>query len=154
MAKPRNIKEINVWYFVYGTLLRGMPNHSMLAREARLVLPARLKGTIYHLPEGYPMLAEDDSGTVFGEAVLLPEGSPVLKALDRLEDYIGPGHPDNLYERVEREVDISGRDAKARARVYVCPPHRLGWVKKTGAPVPGGDWRRFIGSIAPGGPPG
>jgi len=134
--------HVNSWYFVYGTLLRGMCNHHLIAGEIVRLVPARTSGTLYHLPQGYPMLLREEHGTVFGEAVLLRAKPGLLAALDELEDFIEPGHPDNLYERVWQKVYTTENEI-IQAQVYVCPPHRLEIVKKTGIPVSGGDWRNF-----------
>ncbi len=134
------------WYFVYGTLLRGMSNHGLIEAATRQCHPASLPGVLYHLPQGYPMLVEEANGMVRGEAVLLEGDAAMAAALDRLEDFIAPGHPGNLYERVEREVTIDGSKEKVRCTVYVCPAQHREWVRKNCILVPGGDWRRFITS--------
>lgn len=133
-----------MWYFVYGTLLQGMSNRHLIEAEILRGYPALITGTLYHLPCGYPMLIEKDGGTTRGEVLQFTKTSPVTAVLDRLEDFIAPGHPDNLYERVEREVVVPELDQKIRARVYVCPAHREKYIRKIGIPVPGGDWRKFV----------
>ncbi len=100
-------------FFVYGTLLPGEPNHDLFLRgrpagERPAVLPRAL---LYDGP-GYPHAIEGH-GRVHG---MLPVAAPgaygeLLGLLAHLEEYLGPGHPRNLYERVVREVELPARVA-------------------------------------------
>ncbi len=53
--------------FAYGTLKRGSPMHEQLCRGVRAVLPARLWGRLYELPNGCPAL-QVPAAAVLGEA--------------------------------------------------------------------------------------
>lgn len=132
------------WVFVYGTLMRGMPNHHLIKDHILQCLRATTTGTLYHLPCGYPMLVTGSRDIVYGEVMKMHENSSMLGLLDELEDFFGPGHPDNLYERVEREVRLPDLAWKVRALVYVCPEHKKKEIIKIGTPVKGGDWKKFI----------
>lgn len=97
-------------FFVYGTLLPGEPNHDLFLRgrtsvERAAVLPRAL---LYDGP-GYPY-AIDGHGRVHGTLLTAAPGvyGELLGLLDHLEEYLGPGHPRNLYERVIREVELPG----------------------------------------------
>ncbi|MFF3094332.1 gamma-glutamylcyclotransferase family protein [Streptomyces cyaneofuscatus] len=100
-------------FFVYGTLLPGEPNHDLFlrgrtSRERAAVLPRAL---LYDGP-GYPY-AIDGHGRVHGTLLTAAPGvyGELLGLLDHLEEYLGPGHPRNLYERVVREVELPGEGA-------------------------------------------
>ncbi|MGC4906429.1 gamma-glutamylcyclotransferase family protein [Streptomyces cyaneofuscatus] len=100
-------------FFVYGTLLPGEPNHDLFLRgrtsaERAAVLPRAL---LYDGP-GYPY-AIDGHGRVHGTLLTAAPGvyGELLGLLDHLEEYLGPGHPRNLYERVVREVELPGEVA-------------------------------------------
>lgn len=43
--------------FVYGTLQRGERNHDHFCRGVVAIEPATVRGRLYDLPQGYPMLA-------------------------------------------------------------------------------------------------
>ncbi len=43
--------------FVYGTLQRGQRNHLAYCQGLVAAEPAQMRGRLYHLPPGYPMLA-------------------------------------------------------------------------------------------------
>ncbi|MGW9304241.1 gamma-glutamylcyclotransferase family protein [Streptomyces cyaneofuscatus] len=102
-------------FFVYGTLLPGEPNHDLFLRgrtsgERAAVLPRAL---LYDGP-GYPY-AIDGHGRVHGTLLTAAPGvyGELLGLLDHLEEYLGPGHPRNLYERVVREVELPGEGGAA-----------------------------------------
>lgn len=40
--------------FVYGTLMTGMSNFKIIKPFVRKVTSAKLAGTVYHLPYGFP----------------------------------------------------------------------------------------------------
>jgi len=134
------------WVFVYGTLMRGMPNHHFWKGYILQCLKATTTGKLYHLPEGYPMLVPDGHTTVYGEAMKIYDNSPVLGILDELEDFFGPGHPDNLYERVERDIRLPDLAWQVRAIVYVCPEHKKKEITEIGTLIEGGNWKKYIQS--------
>lgn len=57
--------------FAYGTLKRGSPMHDQLCRGVRSVLPARLWGRLYELPNGFPAL-QVPNAAIRAEATLSP----------------------------------------------------------------------------------
>ncbi|MDX3328964.1 gamma-glutamylcyclotransferase [Streptomyces sp. ME02-6979-3A] len=92
--------------FVYGTLLPGEPNHDRFLRGRTCQeRPAVLPGALLYEGPGYPYAVEGH-GTVHGALVTAAPGAyaELLGLLDDLEEFLGPGHPRNLYERVAREA--------------------------------------------------
>lgn len=131
--------------FVYGTLLPGEPNHDLFLRgrtsgERAAVLPRAL---LYDGP-GYPY-AIDGHGRVHGTLLTAAPGvyGELLGLLDHLEEYLGPGHPRNLYERVVREVELPGEGAPGThegqgppgTREGQGPPGTRAWVYLAAAAV-------------------
>lgn len=93
-------------FFVYGTLLPGEPNHDRFLRGRTCQeRPAVLPGALLYEDPGYPYAVEGH-GTVHGALVTAAPGAyaELLGLLDDLEEFLGPGHPRNLYERVAREA--------------------------------------------------
>lgn len=130
--------------FVYGTLQPGGRYWARFAAPyVTGVRPARVRGTLYDLPAGYPALVpaagpgEDGSGAdaPWVHGVLLLSAHPgFLPGLDRLEGF-DPARPPaaNLYQRVLLPVwpdhpegpSLTPTAAPHRAWVYVMESARL-----------------------------
>ncbi|MET8243075.1 gamma-glutamylcyclotransferase family protein [Streptomyces sp. NPDC005202] len=129
-------------FFVYGTLRPGERNHGLFLRgRTQSEEPGLLAGAVLYEGPGYPYAVEEPGGTVRGELVTaVPEAyGELLVALDRLEEYT-PGDPQNLYERVEREVVREADGAAVRAWVYVAAPSVAARLRARAKRIEGGDW--------------
>ncbi|NUK38070.1 gamma-glutamylcyclotransferase [Streptomyces lunaelactis] len=130
-------------FFVYGTLRPGECNHDhFLHGRTAEEEPALLADAVLYEGPGYPYaLLEPGGGTVAGEAVTAAPGEygELLAVLDRLEEYVAPGHPRNLYERVAREV-LRPDGTAVRAWVYVAAAGVAEELRAKGTVIPGGDW--------------
>lgn len=137
-------------FFVYGTLLPGEPNHDLFLRgrtagERSAVLPRAL---LYEGP-GYPYAIEGH-GRVHGTLLVAAPGvyGELLGLLDHLEEFLGPGHPRNLYERVVREVELPAPGAaeggeageSVRAWVYLAATAVTRSLRTGGVLIPEGRW--------------
>ncbi|MBM7058743.1 gamma-glutamylcyclotransferase family protein [Streptomyces durocortorensis] len=131
-------------FFVYGTLLPGEPNHDLFLRgrtagERPAVLPRAL---LYDGP-GYPYAIEGH-GRVHGTLLVAAPGvyGELLGLLDHLEEFLGPGHPRNLYERVVREVELPGPGdgGVVRAWVYLAATAVTRSLRTGGVLIPEGRW--------------
>ncbi|OKI70367.1 hypothetical protein AMK14_14480 [Streptomyces sp. TSRI0445] len=131
-------------FFVYGTLLPGEPNHDLFLRgrtagERPAVLPRAL---LYDGP-GYPYAIEGH-GRVHGTLLVAAPGvyGELLGLLDHLEEFLGPGHPRNLYERVVREVELpgTGDGGSVRAWVYLAATAVTRSLRTGGVRIPEGRW--------------
>lgn len=124
--------------FVYGTLRRGGVNHRLL-EAANFCGETSIPGFVMWSFGAYPAVvpAESAGAAPSIKAELYEVDAGLLARLDRLEDYYGPGHPRNLYDRREA-TDAAGR----RAFLYVLEPHRLEQkpFSKRKQLLPGGDW--------------
>ncbi|MGI5399059.1 gamma-glutamylcyclotransferase family protein [Streptomyces sp. CA-135486] len=131
-------------FFVYGTLRPGECNHDLfLHGRTAAEAPAVLEDAVLYEGPGYPYaLLEPGGGTVVGEVVTAAPGEygELLAVLDRLEEYLAPGHPRNLYERVAREV-VRPDGTAIRAWVYVAAPVVARELRAKGARIRSGDWR-------------
>jgi gamma-glutamylcyclotransferase (GGCT)/AIG2-like uncharacterized protein YtfP len=115
--------------FVYGSLLRGEPNHGLL-REATWIGPARTPPAFRLVDLGrYPGMVAEGTTAVVGELYRVP--ARALAALDELED-----HP-AVYVRTHIRL-ADRRDALT----YLLRAH----VAAGRAEVPGGDWRAHLRS--------
>ncbi|MCP3104545.1 gamma-glutamylcyclotransferase [Myxococcus sp. K15C18031901] len=113
--------------FVYGTLIRGQPNHPRL-RGARFLGPTLTPASFSLFDYGpFPALAAGGQTTVVGEVYEVD--ALTLAALDRLE-----GHP-HFYERTSIALDGFGR-----VEAYLFPEARL-----VGRPlIASGCWRTHL----------
>ena len=111
--------------FVYGSLLRGERNHSLLAGARFLRETATSTGFALVDLGDYPGMVKAARGAVAGE--LYEVDGETLRALDELE-----GHP-RLYWRTE--IVLVDRTP---AQAYLLPPERA----RGRAGIPSGDWRR------------
>jgi gamma-glutamylcyclotransferase (GGCT)/AIG2-like uncharacterized protein YtfP len=77
--------------FVYGTLLEGFMNHALYAKPYDCeVQPAKIKGEVYHLPQGYPGLLAGNED-VIGEILLFsPEVFEGTKRSGRAGNLLWP----------------------------------------------------------------
>ncbi|NWF30013.1 gamma-glutamylcyclotransferase [Streptomyces sp. PKU-EA00015] len=131
-------------FFVYGTLRPGEHNHDLfLAGRTSAEEPATLPGALLYDGPGYPYLVEDvrEGGAVAGACVTPAYGeyARLLRTLDQLEDFVAPGHPRNMYERVAREVILADGTA-TRAWVYVAADGLARDLAARGRRIAGGDW--------------
>lgn len=128
--------------FVYGTLKRGSPYHALyLGGRGRYLGVARVAGELWDTGWGYPALVPG-SGWVHGELYGGLEADDLAR-LDEWEDYHGPHHANNLYERVRRIVwwtDAQGRARPVSAWVYEAAPRLRAHLAQHGRKVNSGVW--------------
>lgn len=125
--------------FVYGSLRPGQRYHHLVGHRIAAVRGAGLPGARLYDAGPYPYVLPGP-GTVRGELLQVLPGlhSTVLAELDRLEGYLGPGHPANDYERLCRTV-VTDTGEPLPALVYLAAAARVDAVRAMPA-VPGGDW--------------
>ncbi|MDR6554592.1 gamma-glutamylcyclotransferase family protein [Paenibacillus qinlingensis] len=119
--------------FVYGTLLVGESNHFVVSPYLQAVQPGAINGRLYDVGP-YPALVRtgDDDHVVIGEWIEVTEEG--LAAMDILETYYSPGHPDNEYERTWVQ-DING---EREGWVY-------GYTSPRGLPaISGSSWKEHL----------
>lgn len=121
-------------FFVYGTLMEGLSNYYLVEPYVIQKSLRQTKGSLYHLSYGFPGLILNDQNTVYGEVLEVRHPEKVLEILDRLEDFIAPNHPDNMYER--KIITVDGMDC------YVYEWARA--LEGVSEWVPGQNWRKFI----------
>jgi gamma-glutamylaminecyclotransferase len=95
--------------FVYGTLLRGLSNHALLA-EARFLGPARTKAAYALYVDYFPKVIREEPVSPIAGELYLVDGL-TLARLDDLED-----HP--FEYRREQVLVIMDDGAEARAWLY------------------------------------
>jgi gamma-glutamylaminecyclotransferase len=85
MVRERKDRNEQHLVFVYGTLLRGLSNHSLLA-QARFLGEARTKNLYALYLDYFPKVIRDETvSPIMGELYLVD--GPTLAMLDDLEDH-------------------------------------------------------------------
>ncbi|MHC1748904.1 MAG: gamma-glutamylcyclotransferase [Cellulosilyticaceae bacterium] len=127
--------------FVYGSLMKSFRNHDkVLKHRATETGKGKIKGALYHLPEGYPAVTTGDMA-VHGEVYTLSKNK-LIKGIDLLEGYLGEGK-DNLYERRRQLVTLEdGKVVECWSYMYV----NEGYAKRKGKLVKDGNWAKFMAS--------
>ena len=129
--------------FVYGSLLEGFFNYKK-SLDGKVIsrIAGKVRGLLYHQSlKGYPAMVPGD-GWVNGEFLELEDFDNLIPLCDEIEEYFGPGHPDNYYERRVSEVELVNGN-KAMAWIYWYVRNDLGSSENPVIPVPG-DWREFM----------
>ena len=112
------------YLFTYGTLMRGLPLHGLLAGRASFVGEGAIAARLIDLGR-YPGAIPDGGARLRGEVFRL-DSAEVWTALDSAE---GP-----QYHRSRVPVEMGRQRIEAYVYWYRGPLDR-------GVPVPGGDWR-------------
>ena len=122
--------------FVYGTLMRGLPLHRLIAGRSEFVGTGTVKGNLLDLGH-YPGAVPDRPGTVHGEVYrLLSRG--LLETLDQEEEYRPDAPSQSLYVRRPAAVCLAdGREVTAWVYWFQGPRGRA-------VPIPGGDYRQHL----------
>lgn len=130
--------------FVYGTLLKGFQNHALYVKPYQhQAIPAKIKGEIYHLPQGYPGLLQGTDDVIGAVLFFSPEEyATALAGLDELETYFGQNDPRNEYDRIE--VTAVLLDTKEEMTTYVYRYLDEKYVRSLGIRVKDGDWRSYM----------
>ena len=89
--------------FVYGTLLSGHHNNSILA-DSELLGSDTITGTLWAV-SSFPGFHSIGTSDIHGE--IWNVDNHTLETLDRLEGFLIQGHPNNLYNRVQVTTNIS-----------------------------------------------
>lgn len=130
--------------FVYGTLMKGFRNYdiSIKGHEVSMV-PARTRGKLWHLCDGdYPAMKEG-GGWVYGELVEVDDFSKMIDIIDDIEDYFGPGDPNNEYDRILVPVEITNTGELELAYAYFYRPDNIGSEENPAIALPEGSWKAF-----------
>jgi gamma-glutamylcyclotransferase (GGCT)/AIG2-like uncharacterized protein YtfP len=128
------VPEQKVYVFVYGTLRKNEPNHSLLSSARMMSRQSWMYGALYDTGLGYPVMLRSSEERVYGECYYVSEKQ--LHALDELEGYKGEGE-ENLYTR---EIHLVHTDSGViEAYVYINSSFNIHSLKK----IPHGDWKIY-----------
>ncbi|MCX4693467.1 gamma-glutamylcyclotransferase family protein [Streptomyces sp. NBC_01408] len=135
-------RSVQLPFFVYGTLRPGEVNHDLFLRgRTASEEPGLLPDAALYDGPGYPYAVHRPGPGIVGELITAAPDAygELLVALDRLEEYEGPGRPGNIYDRMAREV-LRPDGSSVLAWVYLASPLLARELRTSGAEIPGGDW--------------
>lgn len=138
---PYKVIPNSVNLFVYGTLKPGFHNYEIVRPYALQVVPASFQGAImYNLGVGFPAIVLDRrcKSIIRGYVITLPEKSPGLEDVDRLEGHIGPKCY-NHYEKSRIYNVLTWDGIRVTAWVY---HYTRAKAEECGTPHGRGEWTR------------
>ncbi|HWO98118.1 MAG TPA: gamma-glutamylcyclotransferase [Bacillus sp. (in: firmicutes)] len=121
--------------FVYGTLRYGQQNHFYLQNSTCIERHCWINSALFDTGLGYPAIKKSADNKTFGELYRVSKN--LLKDIDELEDYYGPGK-DNMYNRVREKVMTT--HTSYDAFVYVIDPAKEHLLKTK---IQDGDWNSY-----------
>ncbi|MFQ5521611.1 MAG: gamma-glutamylcyclotransferase [Candidatus Methylomirabilia bacterium] len=122
--------------FAYGTLMRGLALHHLIAGRAEFVAVGTVEGGLLDL-DGYPGAVSDSGGVIRGELYRL-SSAELLAVLDREEGYDPDSEERSLYLRRRTQVHLTG-GGQVTAWIYWYNGHR-----RRAVPISGGDYRQHL----------
>lgn len=155
---PATTTERHLPAFVYGTLRNGCGNYEWCLKGRTLTEePATLTGARMWSNRGsFPFVSTNDSAetdVVVGELMCIPESlfADVLRDLDGLEGYRGPGVASNLYDR--KIVTVTTDDGEqVEAYTYIVSQNIYDSRLRNSDPselVDSGDWLTYLATRSP-----
>lgn len=123
--------------FVYGTLRRGMENHSYLQGARLISSKAWVEGILYDTGNGYPVLIQGN-GRVYGEIYHVNQEH--IRQIDLLEEFYAPKYPQNLYERIECFVD----SPEGKHHTYIYVYNQESGLEPMIHHIKSGDWCKYL----------
>jgi len=122
------LKDLRV--FVYGTLQPGGLYWDRFCEgRVEVVGPAKVPGTLYGLPAGYPALSLEGEGWVHG-VILELDSADTLAGIDGLEGF-RPGRPSEENEYDRRKVEAFDGNGSPLGPVWTYAMD-LGRIKQAG----------------------
>ncbi len=113
--------------FVYGTLRKGFPLHSLLRKlSVRYMGKGKIQGHLYSLGE-FPGAVQSSSSNeeIVGEVYELLKGKRQLEELDRVEEFYPDRPEESLFVRQMTVVKmLDGKALKAWAYFLPKPPSK------------------------------
>lgn len=137
-------KNINV--FVYGSLREGFFNYDLyLKGNVISIKPAEISGfELYHMPyKGYPAILPGKT-TVIGEVVELKDYDSTLKALDKMEGFLGENNPNNEYTRILVKVKLTDEERFEDCYCYFYNKDIDEKFQNEAIYIENGDWKHYM----------
>lgn len=122
-------------FFVYGSMSEGLVHFDKIKDFVRATSSAQIKGTVYRLKVGYPVVIEGGSDVIPGQLLTLAGTELLVHLLDEFHGYNSQNESKSLYFR--KAVEVQTASGTESAWVYVLNPKKLPASAKV---IEGGDW--------------
>lgn len=119
--------------FVYGTLRNGETNHARYLSGAQFEKKSTVRGFQMFALAGYPFVLKSVGSLIQTESYLID--AQTLARIDLLELFLGEGHPENEYNRVEVENEFGDKGF-----LYVYADENLADKRY---PIDDGNWPKY-----------
>lgn len=129
--------------FAYGSLMKGFFNYeNVLKGKVISCTIGKVRGLLYHqIRKDYPAMVPGD-GMVIGEFLELENFDEQISSCDKIEEYFGPSHPDNYYERRLSEIELENGE-KLLAWIYWYIRNDLNSIENPVIHITSGNWREY-----------
>lgn len=125
--------------FVYGSYCEGMVHYNKLENFISSVKPAKMRGSVYRLEVGYPVVLLEGNGLIEGQLLSISRAEIISLLLDEFHGYSALKPEKSLFLKSRVRVDSEGGEEEAL--VYSINPTKL---PKTARLIEDADWRRSM----------
>lgn len=138
----------NTNFFVYGSLREGFFNYEKyLQGKVYDLKPGKIENmSLYHMPyKGYPAIIHGNNA-VIGEIVTINEDvyEETMKAMDKMEGFLGYENPENEYHKVLLEVENIHTKEKEKCFVYFYNKDKDDLFNKEALYIKSGNWKEYM----------
>ncbi|OQW50592.1 MAG: hypothetical protein A4S09_02020 [Proteobacteria bacterium SG_bin7] len=127
--------------FVYGSFSEGMVHFAKISNYILETFPAQVRGTIYQLEVGYPVLVDGGNDIVFGSVVKLKDADLLYKILDEFHGYSLTEPNKSLYLRSSFVANKVPSMEEIRVLGYTLNPVKL---PRGATKISDGNWLRAM----------
>lgn len=125
--------------FIYGSLSEGMVHFEKISNYITEKSPATIKGTVYRLEVGFPVLLADGHTEIPGTLVTLKDSDMLFTVLDEFHGVSLTEPHKSLYFRNTVQVTIG--DSQGECYCYMLNPVKL---PRAATLVGDGNWQKSI----------
>jgi gamma-glutamylcyclotransferase (GGCT)/AIG2-like uncharacterized protein YtfP len=130
--------------FVYGSFCEGMVHFDRISAFISKKQTATIKGSVFRLEAGYPVLVLEGDDSVPGHLVSLENNETLWKILDEFHGYSAQSPEKSLFFRAA--VEVITNDSLVTSCAYVMNPLR---VPRSAVKIDNGDWPASIAQREP-----
>lgn len=126
-------------FFVYGSMTQGFVHFQRIQEFITQTQSAFMKGSVYRLQVGFPVVLEQGQDSIPGQLVTLQSNDLLFSLLDQFHGYDVQDEARSLYFR--RRLSVATEQGTEEVWVYVLNPAKL---PKTAVRIADGDWLQSL----------